>query len=52
MLKILKGETAAVKYLVFCVVLHRSVFVIVVSVLLFTGFDYPLWYLQTVLLER
>ena len=49
MLKILKGEPAAVKSLVFCVVLHRSVFVIVVSVLPFTGFDYPLWCLQTVL---
>ena len=41
MLKILKGEPAAVKSLVFCVVLHRSVFVIVVSVLPFTGFYYP-----------
>ena len=41
MLKILKGETADVKPLVFCVVLPRSVFVIVVSVLPFTGFDYP-----------
>ena len=41
MLKILKGEPAAVKSLVFCVVLHRSVFVIVVSVLPFTGLDYP-----------
>jgi hypothetical protein len=41
MLKILKGESAAVKSLVFCVVLHRSVFVIVVSVLPFTGLDYP-----------
>ena len=40
MLKILKGEPAAVKSLAFCVVLHRSVFVIVVSVLPFTGFDY------------
>ena len=37
MLKILKGESAAVQSLVFCVVLHRSVFVIVVSVLPFTG---------------
>ena len=37
MLKILKGEPAAVQSLVFCVVLHRSVFVIVVSVLPFTG---------------
>ena len=42
MLKILKGEPAAVKSLVFCVVLPRSLFVIVVSVLSFTGFDYPL----------
>ena len=41
MLKILKGEPAAVKSLVFCVVLPRSLFVIVVSVLSFTGFDYP-----------
>ena len=41
MLKILKGETADVKPLVFCVVLPRSVFVIAVSVLPFTGFDYP-----------
>ena len=49
MLKILKGETAAVRSLVFCVVLSISVFVIVVSVLTFTGFDYPLWCLQTVL---
>ena len=37
MLKILEGEPATVKSLVFCVVLHRSVFVIVVSVLPFTG---------------
>ena len=42
MLKILKGEPAAVKSLVFCVVLHRSVFVLVVSVLLFTGLTTPL----------
>ena len=41
MMKILNGEPAAVKSFVFCVVLHRSVFVIVVSVLPFTGFDYP-----------
>ena len=41
MLKILKGEPAAVKSLVFCVVLHRLLFVIVVSVLLFACFDYP-----------
>ena len=41
MVKILKGEPATVKYLVFCVVLPRSLFVIVVSVLPFTGFDYP-----------
>ena len=41
MLKILKGEQAAVKSVVFCVVLPRSLFVIVVSVLPFTGFDYP-----------
>jgi len=41
MLKILKGEPAAVKSLVFCVVLPRSLFVIVVSILPFTGFDYP-----------
>jgi hypothetical protein len=41
MLKILKGEPAAVQSLVFCVVLPRSLFVIVVSVLPFTGFDYP-----------
>ena len=41
MLKILKCESAAVKSLVFCVVLPRSLFVIVVSVLSFTGFDYP-----------
>ena len=40
MLNILKGEPAAVKSLVFCVVIHRSLFVIVVSVLPFTGFDY------------
>ena len=40
MLNILKGEPAAVK-LVFCVVLPRSLFVIVVSVLPFTGFYYP-----------
>ena len=40
-MEILKGETATVKSLVFCVVLHRSLFVIVVSVLPFTGFDYP-----------
>jgi hypothetical protein len=40
MLNILKGEPAAVK-LVFCVVLPRSLFVNVVSVLPFTGFDYP-----------
>ena len=39
MLKIPKGEPAAVKSLVFCVVLPRSLFVIVVSVLPFTGFD-------------
>ena len=49
MLKILKGETAAVKPLVFCVALHRSLFFIVVSIRPFTGFDYPLWCLQTVL---
>ena len=41
MLKILKGEPAAVKSLVFCVVLPSSLFVIVVSVLPFTGFYYP-----------
>ena len=41
MLKILKGEPAAVKSLDFCIVLHRSLFVIVVSVLPFTGFNYP-----------
>ena len=41
MLNIQKGEPAAVKSLVFCVVLHRSLFVIVVSVLPFTGLDYP-----------
>ena len=41
MLKILKGEPAVVRSLVFCVVLHRSLFVIVVSVRPFTGFDYP-----------
>jgi hypothetical protein len=41
MLMILKGEPAAVKSLVFCVVLPRSLFVIVVSVRPFTGFDYP-----------
>ena len=52
MLNILMGEPAAVKSLVFCVVLHRSVFVIVVSVLSFTGFEFPLWCLQTVLYER
>ena len=40
MLTILKGESAAVKSLVFCVVLPKSVFVIVVSVLPFTCFDY------------
>lgn len=37
MLKILKGEPATVKSLVLCVVLPRSLFVIVVSVLRFTG---------------
>jgi hypothetical protein len=35
------GEPAAVKSLVFCVLPPRSLFVIVVSVLPFTGFDYP-----------
>ena len=41
MLKILKGKPAAVESLVFCVVLPRSLFVIVVFLLPFTGFDYP-----------
>ena len=41
MFKILNGETVAVTSLVFCVVLHRSLFVIVVFVRPFTGFDYP-----------
>jgi hypothetical protein len=41
MLKILKGEPATVNSLAFCVVLHRSLFVIVVPLLPFTGFDYP-----------
>ena len=49
MLKVLKGEPAAVKSLLFCVVLPRSLFVIVVSVLPFTCFDYRFWCLQTVL---
>ena len=40
MLKILKGEPAAIFFLVFCVVLPRLLFVFVVSVLPFTGFDY------------
>ena len=48
MLTILKGDPAAVQSLVFCVVLPKSLFVIVVSVRPFTGFD-PLWCLQTVL---
>ena len=48
MLKILKGEPAAVKSLVLCVVLPRSLFVNVVSVLPFTGF-HSLWCIQTVL---
>ena len=39
MLKILKGEPAAVKSLVFCVVLPRSLCVIVLSILTSTGFD-------------
>jgi hypothetical protein len=37
----IKVQTSGVKSLVFCVVLPRSLFVIVVSVLPFTGFDYP-----------
>ena len=41
MLKILKGEPAAVQSLVFCIVLHKSMFVIVLSVRPFTGFDNP-----------
>ena len=41
MLKILKGEPAAVKSLVFCVLPPRSLFVIVVFVRPFTGFYYP-----------
>ena len=40
MFKILNGETVAVTSLVFCVLPPRSLFVIVVSVLPFTGFDY------------
>jgi hypothetical protein len=35
------GRTSGIKSLVFCVVLPRAVFVNVVTVLPFTGFDYP-----------
>ena len=41
MLKILKDEPAAVQSLVFCVVLHKPMFVIVLFVRPFTDFDYP-----------
>jgi hypothetical protein len=46
------SEVRVARSLVFCVVFCRSLFVLVVlvivlSVLRFTAFDYPIWYLQT-----
>jgi hypothetical protein len=49
MLNVRKSEPATVQFLVFCIVLPRSLFVIVVSVRPFTCFDYPFCYRLTLI---